>query len=123
MHIIAVNIDVTIPIDNVIAKPLTGPVPIIYKINAAINVVTLASKIVTNALEKPSIIADCGSLFFNYSLLSENIRTFECQAIPTVRTIPAIPGKVKDAPKSDIIPVIRTKFIIKDILAAIPKTL
>jgi hypothetical protein len=29
VHIMAVNIEVTIPIDNVIAKPLTGPVPII----------------------------------------------------------------------------------------------
>jgi len=57
VHIIAVNIDVTIPIESVIAKPLTGPVPITYKINAAIKVVTLASKIVTKALEKPSLIA------------------------------------------------------------------
>ena len=53
----AVNIEVTIPIDNVIAKPFTGPVPMIYKINAAIKVVTFASNMVTNAREKPSLIA------------------------------------------------------------------
>ena len=57
VHIIAVNIEVTIPIDKVIAKPLTGPVPITYKIKAAIRVVTFASKIVINALENPSLIA------------------------------------------------------------------
>ena len=39
------------------ANPFTGPVPIMYKIKAVINVVTFASKIVTNALEKPSLIA------------------------------------------------------------------
>ena len=39
------------PIDKVIAKPLTGPVPIMYKISAVISVVTFASKIVTKALE------------------------------------------------------------------------
>ena len=51
---IAVNIEVIIPIESVIAKPLTGPVPITYSIRAAISVVTLASKMVTKALEKPS---------------------------------------------------------------------
>jgi hypothetical protein len=55
---IAVNIEVIMPIDRVIAKPLTGPVPMTYKISAAIRVVTLASKIVTKALENPSCIAD-----------------------------------------------------------------
>ena len=55
--IIAVNIDVIMPIESVTAKPLIGPVPIAYKINAAIRVVTLASKIVTNALENPSWMA------------------------------------------------------------------
>ena len=54
MPIIAVNIEVIIPIERVTANPLIGPVPIAYKINAAIRVVTLASKIVINALEKPS---------------------------------------------------------------------
>ena len=52
--IIAVNIEVKIPIDNVTANPLIGPVPMAYKINAAIRVVTFASKIVINALENQS---------------------------------------------------------------------
>ena len=123
MHIIAVNIEVTIPIDRVIAKPFTGPVPIIYKISAVINVVTFASKIVTKALEKPSLIADCGSFSFNSSRIRENISTFASTAIPTVKTIPAMPGKVKEAPNRDIIPVIKTKFRINEILAAMPNTL
>ena len=58
VHIIAVNIEVIIPIERVIAKPLTGPVPITYKISAAIRVVIFASRIVMKALEKPSLIAD-----------------------------------------------------------------
>jgi len=60
---------VTIPIDKVIAKPFIGPVPMVYKTNEAINVVTLASKIVTKALEKPSLIALCGFFDFNSSLM------------------------------------------------------
>jgi len=54
---IAVNIEVIIPIDRVIAKPLIGPVPIAYRTMDAIRVVTLASKMVTKAREKPSLIA------------------------------------------------------------------
>ena len=48
---IAVNIEVKIPIDKVIAKPLTGPEPKANKITAAIKVVILASKTVILALE------------------------------------------------------------------------
>ena len=90
------------PTDKVIAKPFTGPVPMKYKINAVIKVVTLASNMVTNALEKPSRIALCGSLFFNSSLILENIRTFASTAMPTVKTIPAIPGSVKEAPNKTL---------------------
>ena len=46
----AVNMEVKIPMESVTAKPLTGPVPIEYKIMATNKVVTLASKIVTKAL-------------------------------------------------------------------------
>ena len=97
--------------------------PITYKIRAAINVVIFASKIVTNALEKPSFIANCGFFSLSSSRILEKINTFASTAIPTVRTIPAIPGKVSVAPKRDMMPVIRTKFIIRDIFAANPKTL
>ena len=49
----AVNNVVIIPIPSVIAKPLTGPEPKANKINAAINVVMLASRTVILALEYP----------------------------------------------------------------------
>ena len=41
---IAVNSDVAIPISKVVAKPLIGPVPKIYKTNAVRPVVMLASR-------------------------------------------------------------------------------
>ena len=113
--------DVKIPMDNVIAKPFTGPVPIAYKTIEAIRVVTLASTIVTKALEKPSCIAVWGSLpSFYSSRIREKIKTLASTAIPMVSTIPAIPGRVKVAPSNDIKPVIRTTFANKAIFAARP---
>ena len=47
--IIAVNIEVIIPIERVTAKPLIGPVPKLNKTTAAINVVILASAMVRSA--------------------------------------------------------------------------
>ena len=55
---IAVNKDVAIPISNVVAKPLIGPVPNMYKTSAVRPVVIFASKIEDKALLKPSLI-DC----------------------------------------------------------------
>ena len=45
--------------------------------SAAIRVVTFASKIVTNALEKPSLIACCGFFSFSSSLILEKIKTLK----------------------------------------------
>src|SRR6478735_8234966 len=45
-----VNIEVTMPIAKVIAKPLIGPEPKAIRPNAAIRWVTLASRIVAQAL-------------------------------------------------------------------------
>ena len=45
----AVNMDVAIPIVSVVAKPLMGPVPNINNTMAAISVVTLESIIVDQA--------------------------------------------------------------------------
>ena len=42
---IAVNKEVIIPINNVVANPLIGPVPNVYRINAVKPVVIFASKI------------------------------------------------------------------------------
>ena len=47
---IAVNIDVIIPIANVMANPLTGPLPTTKRMIAAINVVMFASAMVDKAL-------------------------------------------------------------------------
>ena len=52
---IAVNKEVAIPINKVVAKPLIGPVPKMNKINAVKPVVTLASKIDDKALLNPSL--------------------------------------------------------------------
>ncbi len=60
---IAVNNDVAIPINKVVAKPLIGPVPNIYKTSAVRPVVIFASKIDDKALLKPSLI-DCFNPFF-----------------------------------------------------------
>ena len=121
---IAVNIEVKIPMDNVIAKPFIGPVPIVYRTSDAINVVTFASKIVTKAREKPSLIALCGSSpALNSSLILQKINTLASTAIPIVKTIPAIPGKVKVAPSNDIKPVIKTTLANKAKFAARPNHL
>ena len=45
----AVNMEVTMPIDKVIANPLIGPVPKPNSTTAAMRVVTLASRMVENA--------------------------------------------------------------------------
>ena len=54
---IAVKSDVPIPINNVVAKPLIGPVPKTNKINAVKPVVILASRIDDSALLNPSATA------------------------------------------------------------------
>ena len=46
---IAVNIEVIIPIERVTAKPLIAPVPKLNKTNEAISVVIFASAIVNRA--------------------------------------------------------------------------
>ena len=52
---IAVNNEVKIPINKVVANPLIGPDPNTYNINAVRPVVMLASKIEDNALLNPSL--------------------------------------------------------------------
>ena len=54
---IAVNKEVAIPINRVVAKPLIGPVPNTNKISAVRPVVIFASKIEDKALSKPSATA------------------------------------------------------------------
>ena len=53
----AVNILAAMPMQSVIANPLTGPVPNWNNTTAAMKVVMFASTMVLNALEKPESMA------------------------------------------------------------------
>ena len=111
--------------DKVTAKPLIGPVPKINNIIEAIKVVIFASAIVENAFLYPnSIEANGVDPFLISSFILSKINTFASTAIPTVNTIPAIPGNVRVAPGiNDIIDIIIKIFIINAELANKPKTL
>ena len=60
---------------------------------------------------------------FSSSFILEKIKTLASTAIPTVSTIPAIPGRVKVADKMDMIATKRTILVPSAKLAAIPKIL
>ena len=118
---IAVNNDVTIPINKVVAKPLIGPVPNTNKIKAVKPVVILASKIEDNAFAKPSLTASfCVLPLPSSSRILSKISTFASTDIPIVNTIPAKPGNVNTAPNPDNTPKINKMFNIKAISAKIP---
>ena len=107
---------------NVIAKPFTGPDPKANKIIAAIKVVIFASRTVILAFAYPESnawIIDFS--VFNSSLILSNIRTFASTAIPTVKIIPAIPGKVNVASK--IVNPYIDKFATKAVFAIKPNNL
>ena len=93
---IAVNIDKTIPIANVHAKPFTVPVPAIISTIDAMRVVTLPSTMEEVAFLKPISTALC-TVFpvASSSRIRAKMITFASTAIPIDRIIPAIPGKVK----------------------------
>ena len=77
---------------------------------------------VLKAFEKPFLIALCGSiLFLSSSDILAKINTFASTAIPTVNTIPAMPGKVNVPPTADIIDVTKIKLQIKQNLLIIQK--
>ncbi len=121
VNMIAVNIDATTPKDNVIAKPLIGPDPKIYNNKAANKVVIFASNIVDIALEKPLLIAEIKYVdLFISSFIRSNIKTLASTAIPIVKTIPAIPGRVNVAPIIDNKDIIIKRLAIKAMLAMIP---
>ena len=106
-----------IPIPRVKEKPFIGPDPIKNKIIAANKVVIFASRIAVLDFVYP--LSNAIKLFFSLlssSLILSNIKTFASTAIPTVKIIPAIPGKVKVASNIVKIPTKRNKFIIKAIL-------
>ena len=118
---IAVNREVAIPINSVVANPLIGPVPKINRIIAVNPVVIFASKIEESALLKPSSTDFLSPLpLLNSSLILSKIKTLASTDIPIVRTIPAIPGRVKTAPKPANMPKIRSIFNDKAISANKP---
>ena len=91
----AENIELTIPIIRVKAKPWIGPDATAPNTKAAMNVVKFASTIATNAFSYPLCTASCGLFWaFISSLILSNIITFASTDIPIVSIIPAIPGSV-----------------------------
>ena len=112
----AVNNEVRIPMINVNAKPLIGPVPKTYKITPVNKLVIFASIIADKA---PLILnpysTDCFKPFFLEipSLILSNIITLASTDIPMVRIIPAIPGRVNTALNDAKIPKINKMFTIK----------
>ena len=115
---IAVNKEVPIPINKVVANPLIGPVPKTNKIKAVKPVVIFASKIEDKALLNPSATDFCAPFpLRNSSRIRSKISTFASTDIPMVNTIPAIPGNVNTAPKPARIPKINKMFNAKAISA------
>ena len=57
LPMIAVNIEVRMPMHSVTAKPRTGPVPKVKSTMPAISVVMLESAMAENALSNPALIA------------------------------------------------------------------
>ena len=120
---IAVNIEVMMPIINVIEKPFIAPVPKEYRTTATIRVVKLASQMVKKARSYPASIASKGFLpRANSSLTLQNLKTLASTAIPTVKTIPAMPGNVSVADNMDITAINKIILKLNAKLAAIPKT-
>ena len=117
----AVNRVVPIPIINVTAKPLMGPIPTRNKINAVKKVVILPSRIADKECLKPSSTASAKPFpARNSSLIRSYIITLASTAIPSVNTIPAIPGKVKVELNPAIKPTIINKFNKSTRLATTP---
>ena len=118
---IAVNNDVAIPINKVVAKPWMGPVPNINNIKPVKPVVMFASKIDDNALLNPSLIASFWAFpFASSSLIRSKISTFASTEIPIVNIIPAIPGSVNTAPNPARIPKINIILTTKATSAKAP---
>ena len=92
----AVNMESTIPIASVEAKPFTVPDPLQNRTAAAIKVVTFPSTIAERAFWKPLSMA----VFTAFpapisSLIRVKIMTLASTAIPMDRMIPATPGSVR----------------------------
>gem|GEM_PF-5498769 len=121
---IAVNIDVRMPIDRVTAKPLIGPVPMANRMPPTSKVVRLPSRIAEKALSKPSWMARWIDMPLAISSrIREKMSTLASTAIPMVSTIPAIPGRVSVALSIDINAVSATILNSSAMVASTPKNL
>ena len=105
------NIEGNIPSTCTTAKPRTGPDPKTKRAKPAIKVVTFESKMVAQAFSYPTAIAKFG---FDPDLISSLIlsliKTFESIAIPRVKAMAAIPGRVKVACNKDSSATSRVMF-------------
>ena len=118
---IAVNKEVAIPINKVVAKPLIGPVPNNNNIKPVSPVVIFASRMEDKAFLKPSEIASaCAFPLANSSRIRSKISTFASTDIPIVSTIPAIPGNVSTAPSPANTPKMNRILTTNAISAKIP---
>ena len=96
LTVIAVNIDTSTPINNVMAKPTIGPEPKFQSTTATISVVRFESIIATSARLNPLSIAFLRLLpLLNSSFILSNIIIFASTAMPIESIIPAIPGSDK----------------------------
>src|SRR5438309_5989692 len=94
----AVNTLAIKPIVNVTANPRTGPSPNKNRKAHETTVVTWVSTMVHHALLKPFSTAATTDLpDRSSSRIRSKMSTFESTAIPMVRIMPAIPGKVSTA--------------------------
>src|ERR1039458_8573424 len=90
------------PMTNVTAKPRTGPSPKRKRKAQDTTVVTWVSTMVHHALRKPLSTAAITLLpVRNSSGMGSKISALEYTAIPMVRMIPAMPGRVRTAWKYD----------------------
>ena len=99
-----------VPMANVKAKPLINEVVKIYKITAAIKVVTCESRIEDQARSKPILIAEARLLpSFTSSLILEKIKIFPSTAMPSDKIKPAIPAKVRVT--GSILKIVKTETV------------
>ncbi len=111
-----------IPMVRVTANPLTDPDACQNRMMAVMSVVTLASKIATNAFSYAAAMADFTDLpRSSSSLIRSYMRTLASTATPMVRMMPAIPGRVNDAPNAAMAPKRMTMLTRRPMSAMMPE--
>ena len=99
-----------------------GPVPKPNSTTAAMRVVTLASRMVEKAFWYPDWMLACGVFRLrSSSRIRSKMRTFASTAMPTVSTMPAIPGRVRVAWSMDSTATMSTRLAARARFATSPK--